>query len=105
MKNWFRRKEDRPRAGAVFPTGYADLHSHILPGLDDGAASLEDSLSLLDEMTGLGIRRFVCTPHVMEGVWNNTSEQIRFSLENFQKVVDEHYAGEVRIAAAAEYMI
>ena len=105
MKNWFRRKEDRPGAGAVFPARYVDLHSHILPGLDDGAASLEDSLSLLDEMVGLGIRRFVCTPHVMEGVWNNTSDQIRFSLEAFGKVVDERYAGEVRITAAAEYMI
>ena len=44
----------------------ADMHSHLLPGLDDGAETVEDSLNLLRELRTLGFRKLIMTPHVME---------------------------------------
>ena len=49
-----------------------DWHSHILPGVDDGFKSLEDSLAVLDMYQEAGIREVWLTPHVMEDIPNTT---------------------------------
>ena len=43
-----------------------DLHSHLLPGIDDGSHSLEESISLLREMSNCGVQEVVLTPHYIE---------------------------------------
>ncbi len=45
-------------------TSLADLHSHLVPGVDDGARSLEDTLESVDRMVEQGIRRILTTPHL-----------------------------------------
>ncbi|WP_262920679.1 CpsB/CapC family capsule biosynthesis tyrosine phosphatase [Hymenobacter sp. 5516J-16] len=55
----------------------ADMHSHLLPGLDDGAETLEQSLVLLQQLQDLGYRKLVMTPHIMGDFYRNTPAGIR----------------------------
>ena len=53
-----------------------DIHSHILPGIDDGAKTLEESVQLVTEMAGWGFERLTCTPHITKK-FRNTPEAIQ----------------------------
>lgn len=53
-----------------------DIHSHILPGIDDGAKTLEESVQLVTEMAGWGFDRLTCTPHITKK-FRNTPEIIQ----------------------------
>ena len=53
-----------------------DIHSHILPGIDDGAKTLEESVQLVTEMDGWGFERLTCTPHITKK-FRNTREIIQ----------------------------
>lgn len=59
-----------------------DLHSHILPSVDDGASSLDISLDMARMAVEDGIEVMACTPHFMPGMYDNTSEDIRKRVEN-----------------------
>ena len=52
-----------------------DYHSHILPGLDDGARDIEDAVMLAEAMHGWGFERITCTPHI-NALYRNTPETI-----------------------------
>ncbi|UMY65817.1 MULTISPECIES: tyrosine-protein phosphatase [unclassified Flavobacterium] len=56
--------------------GYVDIHSHLVFGIDDGASSFDDSLTLVRQMQELGVQRFITTPHTIAYVWDNTKEII-----------------------------
>ncbi len=62
------------------PFALADLHSHLVPGVDDGAASLEDALEGVERMTREGIRRIVTTPH-LDGSLTRYPEGFRARME------------------------
>ncbi len=78
-----------------------DMHSHILPSLDDGAATLEDSLQLIQRLSGLGIQKFFFTPHIFEGMYPNTAQSIANA---YEKIALSKYA-ELAGGYAAEYMV
>lgn len=105
MITWFRKKTGVGHGGPTFPSGYTDLHCHLLPGLDDGAPDPETALDLLGQMVELGIRHFTCTPHVMEGMWMNNTRKILQTLQDFSPLVEERFGTTVALQAAAEYMI
>lgn len=89
-----------------FSEDYIDIHSHILPGIDDGAKTMGHSLELLTNMYKIGIRNFVCTPHVIEGVWENSTERILSVYDELKKVVEQTPSlKDVNIRVAAEYMM
>ena len=46
------------------PTSYADVHSHLVPGVDDGARTLEEAMDAVERMTRSGIRKIITTPHL-----------------------------------------
>jgi protein-tyrosine phosphatase len=54
-----------------------DVHSHVLPGLDDGAKDLSESLGILTIAASRGFARIICTPHVISGVYDHDAEEIR----------------------------
>jgi protein-tyrosine phosphatase len=62
-----------------------DLHCHMLPGIDDGAADLEVALEMARLAVADGITVTACTPHIMPGVYGNTGPQIRAAIEAFAK--------------------
>lgn len=84
---------------------FIDIHNHILPGIDDGAATIEDSLALLQKFTELGIRDFIATPHIMNDYYPNTSQTIEEALKRLKQALSEAGLNDVRIKAAAEYMM
>lgn len=82
----------------------ADMHSHLLPGIDDGAQDIENSLELITGMRKLGYKKLITTPHVMWDMYKNTHDIIRQKLKTVQEAIKE--AGiEVEISAAAEYFL
>uniref|UniRef100_UPI003C2FDD62 CpsB/CapC family capsule biosynthesis tyrosine phosphatase n=1 Tax=Escherichia coli TaxID=562 RepID=UPI003C2FDD62 len=58
-----------------------DMHSHLLPGIDDGAPDLETSLELIRGMVALGYKKLITTPHIMWDMYQNTREGILEKLE------------------------
>ena len=80
--------------------GFTDWHSHILPGVDDGIAKLEDSLAVLKRYEEAGIRKIWHTPHVMED-FPNTPDSLR---EHFGEL-KEAYNGNIELRLASENML
>jgi tyrosine-protein phosphatase YwqE len=81
-----------------------DLHSHFIPGIDDGAQDMESALHLVRAMHELGYKKLITTPHVMSDYYKNTPEIILSGLKKLQDTVSK--AGiPITIEAAAEYYI
>lgn len=90
---------------SLFTDSFIDIHSHILPNIDDGSKSFEESLSLIKRLHSFGVKNSVATPHIMDGVWDNNSETINnklFDLKNYLKKQD---VVDITIRAAAEYLL
>lgn len=79
-----------------------DLHSHLIPGIDDGADSVETSLQLIRGLQELGFTKLYTTPHVMSDLYPNTRSVILEGLEQLQHALQAANM-EVEIGAAAEY--
>lgn len=80
--------------------GATDWHSHILPGVDDGIQTMQDSLKALSYYESIGIKEVWLTPHIMEDIPNTTSE-LRARYEELQN----EYSGTIKLHLAAENMI
>lgn len=81
-----------------------DMHSHILPGIDDGAATVEQSLELVRAMKELGYRKLIMTPHIMSDFYRNTPEIIRECLQVLQEAVMAEGI-DIELACAAEHYL
>jgi protein-tyrosine phosphatase len=66
-----------------------DLHSHLLPGLDDGAADAGVSLAMARAYADQGVLTVVCTPHILPGLYHNTGPQIRDAVAKMQQRIDD----------------
>mgnify|MGYP000061873656 FL=1 len=100
----FFKKKEIPLSD-FFPEGFVDIHSHLLPGIDDGAKDLDNSIELILKMRSYGIKNFIITPHVLGDVYPNTSETILAKLNLVQKELESRQINDVTIHAAAEYMM
>lgn len=81
-----------------------DIHSHILPGIDDGAKDMEVSLGILKGLSDLGLKKVWLTPHVKENIYPNTFESVSMAFGKFKEDVAE--AGiNIDMDIAAEYYI
>lgn len=83
----------------VFKT---DIHSHLIPGIDDGSQNMEESISLLRKFKELGYKKVITTPHVMSDFYQNTPEIILSGLEKVRERLKEEKLN-IEIEAAAEY--
>ncbi|TRO65092.1 tyrosine-protein phosphatase [Christiangramia sabulilitoris] len=81
--------------------GITDFHNHILPGIDDGAKSIEESIGLIKAFENISITNFVATPHVIGEYYPNTPQTISSAYQNLAKQLEDPS----RIAYAAEYMM
>ncbi|MGY5352601.1 tyrosine-protein phosphatase [Wenyingzhuangia sp. IMCC45533] len=89
----------------LYPSNYVDIHSHLLPGIDDGAKDIEDAIDLIEKMKIHGIKNFRVTPHVLGDVWENSSTTIKETEALLKKELRERNLEEINIHAAAEYMM
>jgi len=96
--SFFKKKKEHTKA----PQLAVDLHSHLIPGIDDGSQSMKESLSLLKGMKALGCKKVITTPHIMSDAYRNTPRIIRDSLADLRQA--SLTAGiDIEIDAAAEY--
>ncbi len=81
-----------------------DMHSHLLPGIDDGVKSIEESIEIIRHFIGLGYKKIITTPHIMKGTYDNTSEIIKNKLQIVRQEVQSQNL-DIEIEASAEYYL
>lgn len=102
MFDFLKRKKNAPVITSLPVT--TDIHSHILPGIDDGAPDIETALNLVKGIYDLGIRKTVATPHVISDLYRNTPATINAALKQLQDACAVAEI-DIQISAAAEYML
>lgn len=100
MFNLFKRKNKIPEFD--FKNIGIDMHSHILPGIDDGAPTVKESVMLVQRLMDLGFNKLIATPHIMADYYRNTPDTINKALEELQLEL-QNQGIEIPIEAAAEY--
>ena len=79
-----------------------DMHSHLIPGIDDGSKNMEESIQLIKRLSGYGLRKIITTPHIMAEYYRNTPEIINMGLEDLRRAIKNEGIS-IEIEAAAEY--
>lgn len=82
----------------------ADMHSHLLPGIDDGAKDLETSITLIEGLKALGYTKLITTPHILWDLYKNTPEIIHEKLDMVRSELQKRGI-DIEINAAAEYFL
>ena len=81
-----------------------DMHSHLLPGLDDGLAELSETINFIKELHALGYHKLICTPHILFELYPNSPETILPKLELVRNELKEQGIP-MQLEVAAEYMV
>jgi tyrosine-protein phosphatase YwqE len=82
----------------------ADMHSHLIPGIDDGSPDIDTSLKMIKGLAEFGYKKIITTPHILWEIYPNTPEIINAGLETVREAVAQ--AGmSVEVNAAAEYFL
>lgn len=97
-------RKHTPKLKELIPNGYTDIHCHVLPGIDDGAKNIQDSLTLLTEMHNMGFGRVVATPHIFPPYYRNTPECIQQTYESLIQSKNFKTIG-IELFFAAEHMV
>lgn len=79
-----------------------DMHSHLIPGIDDGSRSMDETIAMLAKFESLGYRKVITTPHIMNEVYPNTPENILTGLKHVRETASA-LGISLEIEAAAEY--
>jgi len=103
MFNFFKKQKASPVDRTPFPVS-TDIHSHILPGIDDGSPDIETSLKLVKGLYDLGYRKLVATPHIIGDFYRNDPIIVNRELERLKTACREEGI-DVELSAAAEYML
>ena len=103
MFNLFSSKPATPFLPNYFPIA-VDMHSHILPGIDDGSPDTTTSVQLIKGLMALGITRSIATPHIIGDMYRNTPATIGAALLQLQQALAEQNIN-FGVTAAAEYML
>jgi tyrosine-protein phosphatase YwqE len=101
---FFLKKKNIP-IKSLIPKDYVDIHSHLLPGIDDGAKNIYDTTKLVSELNNFGINKFITTPHIMQDVWPNTTEKIEAKLLETKNLLATLKIENLKLDVAAEYML
>lgn len=101
LSNLFSKRDKTP---VDFSSVITDMHSHLIPGIDDGAKTIEDSINLIKRLHAFGYRKLVTTPHIMSDYYQNTPEIILNGLNAVREAVKKENI-DIEISAAAEYYI
>jgi tyrosine-protein phosphatase YwqE len=105
MLKWFSKKQIEVELDPLdFSVLKTDIHSHFIPGIDDGSPDMETTISLIKEMQGLGFKKVITTPHVMSDFYKNSSDIILKGLTDIRSELKVQNIN-MEIEAAAEYYI
>jgi len=99
IRNFFRKPDPFPYASIG-----VDMHSHVLPGLDDGADTLEQALAMVADLKQKGYRKLIMTPHIMGDFFKNTPAGIQEKLDLLKAAAQER-SWDIELEYAAEYYL
>ncbi len=103
MFSLFKKKEVKKSITFDYSSLKVDMHSHVLPGIDDGAQNPAESIALIKRMMSLGIKKIIATPHIMADYYRNTPETIKAALEILKAELEKEKIDIVVEAAAEHY--
>lgn len=104
MFSFFKSKKSLIPSGVNFSLLKTDLHSHLIPGIDDGAQTLEDSILLIKKLIEVGYTKIITTPHIMADYYRNTPDIINRGLDVVRKELIKQNLN-IELEAAAEYYL
>jgi tyrosine-protein phosphatase YwqE len=81
-----------------------DIHSHLIPGVDDGAKDLEDSIELIKGLKDLGFKKIITTPHIYSDYYPNTSDRLLAGLDTLRRGLETANV-DIEVSCAAEYFM
>jgi protein-tyrosine phosphatase len=102
MFNLFKKSRKVPQIN--FAQLGVDMHSHVIPGIDDGAQDLGQSLALIHAFRDMGFRKIITTPHIMADYYRNTREIIERGLDGLREELQQQGI-DFEVEAAAEYYL
>ncbi len=88
----------------LIPDNHIDIHSHLLPGIDDGAQTIDDTIYLIKELNKIGISNFITTPHIISGIWDNSKSSIETKAQETIVNLNKNNIN-YPIKAASEYLM
>lgn len=91
------------KGNSYFPIE-VDMHSHILPGIDDGSPDIATSLDLVKGLMQLGLKKSIATPHVISDMYRNTPQTIHAALQQLRNALAQNNI-QYEVNAAAEYFM
>ena len=97
---WLFNKKAASLADSGMMAGMTDWHSHVLPGVDDGIKTIDDSIEALRHFDEKGVRTLWLTPHIMED-YPNTTDRLRERFEELRQAWD----GRLQLRLASENML
>ncbi|MDB5010395.1 MAG: polysaccharide biosynthesis protein phosphatase [Mucilaginibacter sp.] len=103
MFNFLKKSAQKKEITFNYESIMVDMHSHVLPGIDDGAQTTQESIALIRKMMGLGIKKIIATPHIMADYYKNTPETINNALEILKAELISKEINIVVEAAAEHY--
>jgi tyrosine-protein phosphatase YwqE len=101
MISFFSKK---PKLVDLIPQGFIDIHSHVLPKIDDGSKSIEETTILLEKMAKIGFEKCIVTPHTMTNIWDNSSGFIEDTFEKTKRKLPSDLS-KMLVKASSEYMM
>lgn len=97
--NILKKKSSKPRQLVS-----TDIHSHLLPGIDDGVNSFDEAIDIIRGFEDLGYKKLITTPHIMSDFYKNTPDSINEKLIQLkERIAQENLS--IEIEAAAEYYL
>lgn len=102
--NIFNRKKRKLSVPVDLGILGADIHSHLIPAIDDGSKDMDDSLNMISQLNKLGYKKIITTPHIMSDGFKNTPETILGGLEKVKQALSSEQIN-VQMGAAAEYYL
>ncbi|PKN44050.1 MAG: protein tyrosine phosphatase, partial [Deltaproteobacteria bacterium HGW-Deltaproteobacteria-20] len=82
--------------------GYVDLHSHWIPGVDDGVPSVDEGIALLRALSAAGFERVIATPHMRPGMFDNERKGLEAAYEEMVRHVASSGVG-VQVGLGCEH--
>jgi protein-tyrosine phosphatase len=102
MFGLFKKKQVKKERTMDYSSIMVDMHSHVLPGIDDGAQTPEESIVLIKKMMELGIKKIIATPHVMVDYYRNDKDTIMNALAILKEELKNQNI-DIPVEAAAEH--
>ncbi len=100
----FFQKKPRLLAPVDMQVLFADVHSHLIPGIDDGAQNMQQSIELISELKAMGYQKIITTPHIMYDYYKNSSKIILDGLKTLKSELKKQSI-DIEVEAASEYYL